>query len=177
MVCSLFSNSLAPFERFCSLSSKSLLSFEQLGLSSGVPFLLNFASLFRRVCSLFSNALSTFRAVCSLLLVLKFSSRMLLALKLPCHFRSACSLFSNSLVIFGRLAPKFTCPFRVRCSFVFFLTFLKPVQVLYTSVPKLSCLFLSNGLLLVLKFSNLFRAACSWFSNSPIRFAPSSQIL
>ena len=216
LVCALFSNSLLAFERFAPC-------YQILySLSSASLTVIKFSCLFRAACSLFSNALLSFGrfapssqiqfsferfALCSPILpslssglrivlncLVSFerlapcsqilynrSSGLLLVLKFPSPFRPVCSLFSNFLRSSERFAPCSQIPF----------SFFRAVCALFQILESLS-----SGLLLVLKFSTLFQAVCSLFSNSLVpfewfapwfsfssslvcfeRFAPCSQIL
>ena len=139
----MFSNFLVSFERFAacshtlySLSSGLLPVLKFPGsLSTSLRLVLKFSSLLRAACSLFCSLFSN-----SLVPVAQLAySLVSLERFAPCSrnisrlCRVVCSLFSNSLVCFEQFVP---------CS-----------QIL---------LSLSSSLRLVLKFSSLFRAVCSF---------------
>ena len=99
-VCSLFSNSLVPFEQFAPYSQISLVHFERFApcspirysLSSGLLPVLEFPSHFRAPCSLFSNSLVSFErsTPCSQTLY-SLSIGLLPVLKFPNPFRAVCA--------------------------------------------------------------------------------------
>ena len=101
-----------------------------------------------------------FRTVCSFLYVVSsLSSKSLVS------FERVAPVFSNPLVLFERFAPVFSSSLAsserfAPCSYSFYSLWSLSLRVFSNSLVS------SSGLLLVLKFSTLFRAAGSFLSIS-----------